>query len=43
MRRLQTTISHDSEVPVSVQCNVRSIIGRLHDLITFVMVKDVDK
>ena len=39
MRKLLTTKSHDSEVPMSVQFNIISLIGRLQDIITFVIVR----
>ena len=36
MRKLLTTKSYDSEVPMPVQFNIISLIGRLQDIITFV-------
>ena len=38
-RKLLTTKSHDSEVPMSVQCNIISLISRHQDIIKFVIVR----
>ena len=38
-RKLLTTKSHDSAVPMSVQCNVISLISRNQDIIKFVIVR----
>ena len=39
MRKLLTTKSHDSEVPMSVQCNIISLTGHLQDIITFIIIR----
>ena len=39
MTKLLKTKSYDIEVPMSVQCNIISLIGRLQDIITFVILK----
>ena len=39
MRKLLITRSHDSEIPMPVQCNIISLIGHFQDDITFATVR----
>ena len=39
MRKLLPRESHVRNIPMSVQCNIISPIGRLQDIITFVIVR----
>ena len=39
MRKLLAISSYDSKVPMSIQCNIKSFIGHLQDITTFVIVR----
>ena len=39
MGKLLRTKSHDSEVPISVQCNIISLINHLQDIIAIFVVR----
>ena len=39
MRKQLAILSHNSEVPMSGQCNIMSLIDRFQDIITFGIVR----
>ena len=39
MKKLLTIKSHDSEVPMSVQSNIMSLIGHLWNIVTFAIIR----